>query len=134
METADEFYLCSATVIEHLQPKIVSKPFRSGYDSDKDTRYYVAQFDYQDAKSYYKGVIEPFNEKSRVHCNFWFRTCSRGHIDVSQITMTNCRRLGLFVAIEQAVNLTQPQNIAIAIGELADKFNCSPIEFINKIA
>ncbi|MBO0947314.1 hypothetical protein [Fibrella forsythiae] len=130
------YHLCSAAVIEHMQPSEVSHPFPSGYPDDTN-QYYVARFDYEEAETYYNRVILPYNEKSRVGVDFWFRTCNPNHIDaaaVRRMSLKECRRVGLFRAIENALRLTNETNRALTIYSLAEQFNCSPVEFINKIA
>ena len=127
------YYLCSQEVITHLQPSEVSKPFKSGYAHDDDS-YYVALLDEDETEKYYNEVIEPYNEKSRVHCDFWTRPCEPGTMDSSSITLEDCKEFGLFKAIEIALSLSTEKNRALVIGNLAHDFNCTPIEFIDLIA
>ena len=130
-----DYILCSQAVIDHFKPTECSKPFRSGYDFDVDDAYYVAKIDVLEAETYYDTVIEPYNEKSRVNdIDFWFRTCNPGSMDDTKVTLKDCRKYGLFRAIEHATSLTNESNRAMVICNLAEKFNCTPIEFINKIA
>jgi hypothetical protein len=127
-----EYHLCSQAVIDHLTPQEVSKPIFTGYES-RGGNYYVAFLDQEDAETYFDEVIDPYNEKSRVHLDFWFRPCDPGNFDVDEITQKACRTKGLFRAIEEGTGLTTEKNIALAICNLAEKFNCSPVEFVNKV-
>lgn len=128
------YFLCSKAVIDHFPEVEHSKPFKSGYDFEKDDNYYVAVLDFKKVDKYYKDVIEPFNEKSNVIIDFWCRECIPGSMDVSKITLAAAKRSGLFVEIENKLNLTAERNKAMTIYNLSKKYNCTPIELINKIS
>jgi hypothetical protein len=127
------YFLCSKVVIEHFPNNEHSKPFKSGYSYDLEYEYYVALLDWLEIEKYYKEVIEPFNLKSHVEIDFWCRECAPGQIDISKITLSSARKNGLFVEAENKTRLTNEKNRAMIIFNLAEKFNCTPIELINKI-
>ena len=54
-------------------------------------------------------------------------------MDVSKITLKNIREDGLMVTIENTLDLTQVNNIAMVIYNLSKKYNVTPIEFINNL-
>jgi hypothetical protein len=56
-----------------------------------------------------------------------------GIMDVSKITLKGVKENGLFFEIERKIGLTTIKNRAMTINNLSEKFNCTPIEFINKI-
>lgn len=127
-----EYYLCSQEVIDHLTPEIVSLPFKSGYKHDHDL-YYIASFESKDANDYYNEVIEPFNEKSRKYCDFWFRSCEPGFMDVSTIYLEDCYEYGIFKTIEIETGFTNETNRALVIANLANENSCDPIKLIELI-
>lgn len=131
-----EYHLCSEAVIEHFNPKNVSKPFKSGYEFDKETNYFVAEINFEEVDSYYKNFIEPYNEKSRVKdIDFWTRRVSSGTMDVTKITKSGINKKGLFVEIENKTGLTNKKNRALCIHNLTNMFGFNnPIDFINSIA
>jgi hypothetical protein len=54
-------------------------------------------------------------------------------MDVSKITLAEINRNGLLYTICEKIGLSQLHNQAMTIANLADKYNCNPIEFVNKI-
>jgi hypothetical protein len=131
-----EYYLCSKAVIEHFPNLERSKPFKSGYEHDKEDEYYIVLTENFGAISkYYDEVIQPFNQKSTIDdIDFWLRECCASQLDASSITKKECRELGVFVAIERELNLTNERNRAYAIFSISQAYGLTPIEFINKIA
>lgn len=52
------FYLCSSAVIEHFPSLERSKPFKSGYEHDKEDVYYIiATYEWEQLFDYYERVI-----------------------------------------------------------------------------
>lgn len=130
-----KYLLCSKPVIDIFTPAVYSKPFKSGYDFDKDEFYFVALLDCDAVEKYYNEIVEPFNEKSdEPDIDFWTRECCAGSMDVTKITIKNARKNGLFVEIERKLNLTNEKNRALVIHNLSAKYGLTPIELINKIA
>ena len=127
-----EYFLCSKKVIDAFPEAKHSKPFKSGYNFENDFEYYVALFDFNEVEKYYKDNIEPINND--VYIDFWCRECVAGQMDVSKITLKGARQKGLFVEIEEKIGLTKENNLAMTIYNLSKKYNCNPIEFINKIS
>jgi thiol-disulfide isomerase/thioredoxin len=111
-----EYFLCSKEVINAFPEAEHSKPFSSGYDYEKDEKFYVALLDFDN-----------------ISDDFWCRECVPCQMDVSKITLKGAKQKGLFVEIEEKINLTNDINRAMTIYNLAEKYNCNPIEFINKI-
>lgn len=133
--TVKEYYLCSGAVIEHFPELEKSKIFKSGYEWDNDSEYYViATTDYKRIEKYFNEVIEPFNEKSNVpDIDFWLRPCCESLIDIDGLTKNICKEAGVIIAIERKIGLTAERNVAFAIYALAKKYNYSPIQFINRV-
>lgn len=126
------FFLCSQEVIDAFPECEHSKPFKSGYNFDYEDNYYVALLDFEKVEKYYKENIEP-KESTEDYNDFWCRECEAGQMDVSKITLSAARFHGLFVEIEKQTGLTKENNRAMSIYNLSQKFNCTPIELINKI-
>jgi hypothetical protein len=122
------YFLCSKSVVDRMNPTEVSKPFKSGYDWEKDEKYFIAKLNFKEAKKLYGKMTEDEQDV------FWCRELVGGTMDVSKITLSGAKKNGLFVEIEQKIGLTAGRNIAMTVHELSEKFNCNPIEFINKIA
>lgn len=133
-----QYFLCSSIVVEQLPELITEKsnPFKSGYDWDNEDYYVFETSQYKKIADYYDKVIAPDVEKNpeSKNQNWWLRGCTWSQLDASMITKKQCKELGLFVAIERELNLTKETNRAYAIYSLAQKYNCSPIEFINSIS
>lgn len=130
-----QYFLCSQTVVEHFQPKEVSKPFRSGYGFDK-SQYYVAVLDFTEVGKYYREVIEPYNENTKgEEIDFWLYECTEGSMDVTKITLNGAKKKGLFVEMEEKTNLCKETNRAMMInGSTRYHGYETPIHFINRVA
>lgn len=124
-----EYFLCSKAVIDYFPDVEKSKPFKSGYRFDKGDCYYVAVIDFPKVDSFYKA-----NEERLLLEDFWCRECHAGSMEVDKITIAGCKRNGLFKEIENKIGLTTERNQAMTIYNLSQKYNCTPIEFINRIA
>lgn len=128
------YFLCSQAVIDRFPEAERSKPFKSGYRDDDD-KYYVALLDFEEADKHYREVVEPNNDdEDRNYIDYWLRGCAPGLMDISKIRLVRALKNGLFVEMEMKTGLTKETNRALMIYELAKKFNCTPIELINKIA
>lgn len=57
------YFLCSKAVVEQFKPQEVSKPFKSGYEFEKEEEYFVAQLDYAKVRRYYKEHVERLKKK-----------------------------------------------------------------------
>ena len=126
-EKLNSYFLCSKKVIEFAKPSIISKPFKSGYSFDLDEDYYIAVIDFEIVENHYNNLSPEKQE------DFWLRELVPGTMDVSTITLKGLKKNGLFQEIEHKVGLTTYKNRAITIYNLCEKYNCTPIEFINKI-
>lgn len=135
--TEVQYFLCSAAVIEHFPRLKKSKPFKSGYEYDKDDVYFIVATENFDAiAKYYDEVIEPFNEKSTIKdIDFWLRECTNSKVEEApKGCITKCKEYGVFGAIENIWNLTNEENRAFCIFRMSEYYGLNPIEFINKIA
>lgn len=121
------YFLCSKSVIDFAQPTEVSKPFKSGYSHDTSYQYFVAVINFSKVKKHYKSLTEAQQSE------FWCQECVSGTMDVSRISISGAKKLGLFVEIEDKIGLTTERNRAMTIKNLSERFNCTPVEFINKI-
>lgn len=124
---APDYFLCSKSVIDFAQPNEVSKPFKSGYQYEKEDNYFVAVIDILKADKHYSTLTEDEQD------DFWCQECVSGTMDVSKITISGAKKLGLFVEIENKIGLTNIRNRAMVIKNLSEEFNCTPVEFINRI-
>lgn len=124
------FFLCSEPVIDFYKPTFVSKPFKSGYKSEKKEKYYIALINsFEDIEAWYNNL-----EKSEENwINVWCQELVPGLMDVSKFTLAGLKRNGVFVEIENKLGLTTEKNIAMTLYNLSEKFNCTPIELIDKI-
>jgi hypothetical protein len=120
----ENYFLCSQAVIDHFPNVEHSKPFKSGWMNDNDN-YYVAILDFDKVQKHYNELSDEID--------FWCRECVPGTMDVSKIRLSGAKNHGLFKEIEIKIGLTTERNRAMTIYELSEKFNCTPIEFINKI-
>ena len=130
------YYLCSSAVIEHFPDLEKSKPFRSGYDYDKEIFYYViATYEWEKLFDYYERVIAPFNEKSNVDdIDYWLRECCQSQVDEAQKgCITKCRSNGIFKAIENIWDLTNEKNRSYCIFKMSEYYKLTPIEFVNRV-
>lgn len=124
-----KYFLCSEDVIKHHPIYKHSKPFKSGYVNDEYV-YYVALLDYVECKEFFENLIL-CNGGDAFH-NYWVRECIEGNIDVSKITISSLKENGVFKDIEYKVGLTTEKNIAMVIYNLAEKYNITPIQLINR--
>ena len=124
-----EYYLCSKSVVDLFKPFEVSKPFKSGYADDNDD-YFVAWLNFDEVDRYYKA-----NEEKILNSddNFFARECVTGQMDVSEMKIKGIKKEGLFREISKKIDFSSYANIAMIIRNLADRENCTPVEFINKI-
>jgi hypothetical protein len=129
MATINSFFLCSQDVINAFPECERSKPFKSGFENDEGL-YYVALLDFDVIDRFYREVVEP---KDDVFNDFWCRECVPGQMDVSKITLSGMRRNGVFYEISVKIGLTTEKNQAMTIYNLSQKYNCTPIELINKV-
>ena len=137
MSLEHTYHLCSSTVIQHFPDIAKSNSFKSGYDFDKDTDYFVIMLsdnEENEITKYYENVISPYNDKSNCPIDFWTRPCCNSFVEVNLLSLDACKRKGLFLAIEIQTGLTKEQNRAYAIYSLANKYGITPIELINKIS
>jgi hypothetical protein len=124
-----EYYLCSKSVVELFKPFEVSKPFKSGYTDDNDD-YYVAWLNFDEVDRYYKANEEKILiSDDEFHCH----QCIPGQMDVSEMKIRHIKKNGLFMEVNNNFDLCLYKNIAMVIRNLADRENCTPVEFINKI-
>lgn len=123
MET---YFVCSEAIIKAFPDVKKSKSFKSGYDWEDDN-YYVALLDFDQVEKHYNSLSEESQDE------FWCRECVPGQMDVSKITISGAKKYGLFREIEMKIGLTSEHNRAMTIHNLAERFNCTPIEFINKL-
>lgn len=79
-------------------------------------------------------VEKHYNQLSEKEQNyFWCQELVGGTMDVSGITLKGLKENGVFLEIERCTRLTTTRNLAMTIYNLAEKFNCTPIELINKV-
>lgn len=131
----ENYYLCSQVVVDHFKPEKVSKPFKSGYEYDKEDNYFVAWLDWEKVESYYNEVVEPVNDNENLDdIDFWAFELTAGNIDVSDICLNDIKRNGLFNTIQRETGLTKNRNRAMTIYNLAERQFLEPIDFINMIA
>lgn len=123
----ENYFLCSKSLVDLIKPGEVSKPFKSGYDTEIGVDYFVAKLDFDKVKEEYKEGQDGYED-------FWCRECVSGTMDASTISVRQAKIYGLLVEIERKIGLTTERNIAMTIKNLSKRFNCTPVEFINKIA
>ena len=118
------YYLCSSEVVRRFPKELKSKPFKSGFRGDR-CKYYVALLDFEEVKKSYE---------KRPNNHFWARECVGGLMEVHNFILKRIKENGLFMEILDILSLGSKENQAMVIYNLACKYNCTPIEFINKIA
>jgi len=128
IELPCEYYLCGQEVIKQFKPFHVSKSFKSGFQNDEDL-YFVAWLHYDELEKYYKQFVEP-NED--YDADFWANECIPGTMDVLRISMRKAKASGLFREISEKLDLTMHKNQAMTICNLAQKYNCNPVQLIDK--
>jgi hypothetical protein len=115
-------------VVDLMHPTEVSRPFKSGYEFDKKNDYFVAVLDFEKTEKQYNNLSKEEQE------DFYCQECVGGTMDISKLTLKWMKKNGLFYEIEMVNSLTTTKNKAMIIHGLSERFNCTPIEFINKIA
>jgi hypothetical protein len=133
---SSSYFLCSVAVVEHFPNLTRSDSFKSGYEWDKDDYFIISTEYFKAIDEYYNSVIIPFNEKSTVDdIDFWLREiCDSQLNDAPRNCIMNCKRYGVFRAIEKIYGLTAERNIAYAIFKMANNCGLNPIEFIKKVS
>lgn len=121
------YFLCSKKVVDFANPTDVSKPFKSGYQHDLKDEYFIAVVNFDEVEKHYNQLSDDDQD------DFWLQELVAGTMDISPITLKGLRENGLFSEIERKIGLTTTKNRAMIINNLSEKFNCNPIEFINKI-
>lgn len=129
-----EYYLCSLEVVKKFKPFHVSKPFIDYIDHENkkladEEEHYVAWLNFAEVEKYYNEHEAEIDESM---IDFWCRECVPGTMDVSKISMKEAKKGGLFREIEQKLSITVERNRAMTIRNLAERFNCTPIQLINK--
>jgi hypothetical protein len=120
------FFICGEKVIQAFPECEHSKPFKSGFENDDDNNY-VALLDFEKVEQHYNQLPEDEQD------DFWCRECVPGQMDVSKFTLSGMRKNGIFAEIRWKLDLTATRNQAMTIFNLAEKFNCTPLQLINKI-
>lgn len=120
------FFICGEKVIQAFPECEHSKPFKSGFENDDDNNY-VAILDFDKVEQHYNKLPEDEQE------DFWCRECVPGQMDVSKFTLSGMRKNGIFAEIRWKLDLTATRNQAMTIFNISEKFNCTPIQLINKI-
>lgn len=126
------YFLCSDGVIKTFPLLVKSKPFKSGFECDSEYNYYVIILnddEYKEIEKYYDSKVDECDDE-----NFWLKEILPGTMDVKGFTLKCIKKNGLFMEICNILDLTNIKNQALSIFNLSEKFNCTPIEFINKIA
>lgn len=122
------FSICTELVVKLLKPTEVSKPFKSGYIYDKNINYYIAVLNYSECKKIYNSLPE------EQQILFSVIELEPGLIGVSKITLTGMNKNGIHREITHITCLAKDRHIAMILYNLSKKYDCSPIEFINKIS
>lgn len=120
------YFICSKKVIDFAKPKIVSKPFKSGYHYENDENF-IAVLDFDVCEEHYNRLTDDEQD------DFWLQELVAGTMDVSKITLKGLKENGVFYEIEIKTGLTTTKNRAMILNNLSEKFNVTPIELINKI-
>jgi hypothetical protein len=121
------YFICSKKVVDFAKPTEISKPFKSGYQHDLNNEYFIAVVDFDKIEEHYNQLSDDEQD------DFWLQELITGTMDVSEITLKGLKENGIFFEIERIIGLTTTKNRAMTINNLSEKFNCNPIEFINKI-
>ncbi|WP_418360156.1 hypothetical protein [Sphingobacterium detergens] len=143
------YVLCSQGVVDAFPDLVRSTPFKSGYEFDKNNEYYIVEIESFDPIEV-EFVKRVAGEDTKVDSDFWaYEICDslvslepvdpieteegEEHFIPEEITLEDCRSLGLFAAIEQFLSLSTEQNRAFALYKLAEKYQCSAIELVNQL-
>ena len=125
------YYLCSGGVFKTFPQFEYSKPFKSGYSNpfksgyEKNDKFYIAYLE----DDQYKLIEDYYNQNNP---GYWIVECVPGTISVENLFIKSIKKNGLFLEIEKVIGLTNESNIAMVIYNLSQKFNCTPINLINK--
>jgi len=126
-DTNNNYFLCSKKVVDFAKPENISKPFKSGWKFDKNSEYFIAILNFQEIENHYNQLSKKEQD------DFWCQEIVAGTMDVSKIKLKNLKENGIFFEIENVIGLTTIKNQAMIICNLAEKFNCNPIELVNRI-
>jgi hypothetical protein len=130
VELPCSYFYCSKPVIDNFKPFQVSKPFKSGYQFDKNDEFFVAWLNFDEVKKYYENIIDTSEE----NLTFFAWECIPGYIDVSRVNLKAAKREGLCLEIERKTGLTTEKNVAMTIYNLSEREGINPLELINKIS
>lgn len=122
----NSYYLCSESVFNLFPQFEYSKPFKSGYEYEKNDKFYITYLE----DDQYKLIEDYYNQNNP---DYWIVECVPGTISVENLFIKSIKKNGLFLEIEKVLGLTNESNIAMVIYNLSQKFNCTPINLINKI-
>lgn len=128
VELKCEYYLCTNSIVDKFKPFEVSKPFKD-YVGDDETEYFIAWLNFEEVEKYYKENEAKIDDSG---IEFWCRECIPGTMDVSNISMRQAKKIGLFLEIEEKLSLTVERNRAMTIYNLSQKYNCTPVQLIDK--
>lgn len=126
-DSNSNYFLCSKKVVDFAKPINLSKPFKSGWKFDKNSEYFIAILNFQEIENHYNQLSKKEQD------DFWCQEIVAGTMDVSKIKLKNLKENGIFFEIENVIGLTTIKNQAMTIYKLAEKFNCNPIELVNRI-
>jgi hypothetical protein len=122
------FFLCSQKVVDFAKPVNMSKPFKSGWKHDEDSNYFIAVLNFEEIETHYNQLSDD------EQADFWLQEIVGGTMDISKLKLKYLKENGVFFEIGNIIGLTTTKNQAMTLFNLAEKFNCNPIELINKIA
>lgn len=145
----ENYYLCSEEVVKQFPGVIKSKPFKSGYSFSEEIHknYYVVKI----CEDTYSLIEMYYHSKSEDEIgDFWIweivdshLTLEKNEVDLTEygqglytpdeITLEDCQLLGLFVAIEESLDVTKENNRAFALYKLSQKYKTDPISFVNQL-
>ena len=130
VEVECSYFLCTKEVVEVFKPFELSKPFLDYIDADDDSsEHYVAWLNFAEVEKYYNEKESKIDEEM---ISFWLQECVPGTMDVSKVSMRQAKQFGLFREIEDKLLLTVARNRAMTICNLSQRFNCNPIQLVNK--
>lgn len=140
----NNYYYVSEDVIVAFPDLEKSKPFKSGYDFDKDCNYYIAKInDFSEIEEFYNNgesldnffAYELVDSHVDLKYTDFYEDTDDGvgfdvviEFDFEEIENHN----GVLSAIEETLSLTKEQNIAYVFWKLSNKHNINPIEMANK--
>lgn len=124
-ENVDSYFLCSENVIKSFPKAKKSRPFKSGYDYDKDDNYYIVLIDFKEVESFYN--------KNYDLLDFWVRECIDSLVDISCFEKGRLTNANLFSEIQNQLELTTETNVAYTLFKLSESEGVNPIDFINNL-